>query len=30
MLQSWVENLGENFAGDDTERYFQGDGGAPP
>jgi len=30
MLQKWVENLCDNFASDDTVRYFQGDGDAPP
>ena len=30
MLQNWVENLCDNFAGDDTVCYFQGDGDAPP
>jgi hypothetical protein len=30
MLQSWVENLCDNFSGDDTERHIQGDGAAPP
>ena len=29
MLQSWIENLCDNFSGNDTERYFQGDGNAP-
>jgi hypothetical protein len=30
MLQNWVENLCDNFVSDDTIRYFQGDGDAPP
>jgi hypothetical protein len=30
MLQSWVENLCDNFSRDDTERHYQGDGVAPP
>jgi hypothetical protein len=30
MLQSWVENLFDNFSRDDTERHYQGDGVAPP
>ena len=30
MLQSWVENLCETFAGDDSDRHYQGDGVAPP
>jgi hypothetical protein len=29
MLQRWIENLCDNFSGNDTERYFQGDGNAP-
>jgi hypothetical protein len=29
MLQSWMENFCDNFSGNDTERYFQGDGNAP-
>jgi hypothetical protein len=28
MLQSWVENLIDNFSGDETNCYFQGDGDA--
>lgn len=29
MLQSWAESLCDNFSGEETERYFQGDGAAP-
>ncbi len=28
MLQNWVEGLCDNYAGEETERYFQGDGAA--
>ena len=28
MLQSWIESLCENFSGDNTNHYFQGDGDA--
>jgi hypothetical protein len=28
MLQNWVENLCNNFAGEETVQYFQGDGNA--
>jgi hypothetical protein len=29
MLQNWVEGLCNNFAGEEMEWYFQGDGAAP-
>ncbi len=29
MMQNWVEGLCDNFAGEETEWYFQGDGDAP-
>ncbi len=29
MLQNWVKKIIDNVAGDDTVRYFQGDGDAP-
>ena len=29
MLQNWVEGLCDNYAGEETEQYFQGDGAAP-
>ncbi len=30
MLQSWVENLCESLAGDNSDCHYQGDGVAPP